>query len=159
MNQIVIAIKKVNIWPTSHYLTTDPNPLLPLAKRSTKRSHGEPVMAPKLHTSQIFKGRAYELNYRAYGFCLNKQQANLLQYLGVIFSKPEKIITDLKFARVQRSLHSECIKTTTVEFFFGRSLISLRCRDAILGDPGAVSRVERKGATKVFKHESFQARA
>ena len=38
----------------------------------------EPVIAPKLHTSQIFKDRAYELNYRAYGFCLNKQQANLL---------------------------------------------------------------------------------
>ena len=35
-------------------------------------------MAPKLHTSQIFKGRAYELNYRAYGFSLNKQQATLL---------------------------------------------------------------------------------
>ena len=41
--------------------------------RSTKRSHSEPVMAPRLHTSQIFKGRAYELNYRAYGFYLNKQ--------------------------------------------------------------------------------------
>ena len=35
-------------------------------------------MAPKLHTSQIFNGQAYELKYRAYGFCLNKQQANLL---------------------------------------------------------------------------------
>ena len=41
--------------------------------RSKKRSHSEPVMAPRLHTSQIFKGRAYELNYRAYGFYLNKQ--------------------------------------------------------------------------------------
>ena len=49
--------------------------------RSTKRSHSEdsePVMAPKLYTSQILKGRAYELKYLAYGFCLNKQQANLL---------------------------------------------------------------------------------
>ena len=47
-------------------------------RRSTKRSHNEPVMASKLNTSQIFEGRAYELNYRAYGFCLNKEQANLL---------------------------------------------------------------------------------
>ena len=46
--------------------------------RSTKRSLSEPVMASKLHTSQIFKGRGYELKYRAYGFCLNKQEANLL---------------------------------------------------------------------------------
>ena len=61
--------------------------------RSTKRSHSEPVMAPKLHN-------------RAYGFCLNKQQANLLFYLGVIFSKPKKIITYLKFARTQRPLNS-----------------------------------------------------
>ena len=38
--------------------------------RSTKRSNTEPVMAPKLHTSQIFKGLTY--------VCLNKQQANLL---------------------------------------------------------------------------------
>ena len=45
---------------------------------NTKRSHSEPVMVPKLHTSQIFKGRAYELKCRAYRFCLNKQQANLL---------------------------------------------------------------------------------
>ena len=29
--------------------------------RSTKRSYSESVMAQKLHTSQIFKGRAYEL--------------------------------------------------------------------------------------------------
>ena len=58
-----------------------------------KCSHSEPVMMPKLHTSQIFKGRAYELKYRAYGFSLNKQQENLLQYLRVMFSKPEKIIT------------------------------------------------------------------
>ena len=35
-------------------------------------------MAPKLHTSQIFKGLT--------SVCLNKQQTNLLQYLGVIFS-------------------------------------------------------------------------
>ena len=34
--------------------------------RSTKRSNIEPVMAPKLHTSQIFKGLTY--------VCLNKQQ-------------------------------------------------------------------------------------
>ena len=74
-------------------------------------------MAPKLHahTSQIFKASAYELKYGAYGFCLNKQQANLLYYLGVIFSKPEKIITYLRFARTQRRLHSECIKNTTVD--------------------------------------------
>ena len=58
-----------------------------------KCSHSEPVMMPKLHTSQILKGRAYELKYRAYGFSLNKQQENLLQYLRVMFSKPEKIIT------------------------------------------------------------------
>ena len=32
-------------------------------------------MAPKLHTSQIFKGRAYEPKYRAYGFCLNKKRS------------------------------------------------------------------------------------
>ena len=32
-------------------------------------------MAPKLHTSQIFKGRAYQLKFRVYGFCLNKQHA------------------------------------------------------------------------------------
>ena len=67
-------------------------------------------MATKLPISQIFKGRAYELKYRAYRFCLNKKQANLLLYLGVIFSKPEKIITYLKFARIQNSLQSECIK-------------------------------------------------
>ena len=59
--------------------------------QSKKRSHSEPVMAPKLHISQIFKGRAYELKYRVYGFCLNKQKENLLQYIGVIFSKPERI--------------------------------------------------------------------
>ena len=29
--------------------------------RFTKRTHSEPLMAPKLPTSQIFKGRAYEL--------------------------------------------------------------------------------------------------
>ena len=58
-------------------------------------------MAPKLPTLQIFKGSAYELKYRAYRFCLNKKQANLLLYLGVIFSKLEKIITYLKFARIQ----------------------------------------------------------
>ena len=46
--------------------------------RSTKRSHREPVMALRLHTSQIFKGRAYELKYRAYGVCSHKQQPNLL---------------------------------------------------------------------------------
>ena len=45
---------------------------------STKRLHSESVMTLKLHTSQIFNGRAYELKYRAYGFCLNKQQENLL---------------------------------------------------------------------------------
>ena len=77
-----------------------------------------------LHRFQ-FKGRAYELKYRAYGFCLNKQQANLLQYVGVIFSKSEKIITYLKFAKIQRPLQSECIKNTTVEFTFGRSFSSL----------------------------------
>ena len=32
-------------------------------------------MGPKLHTSQIFKGRAYQLKYRVYGFSLNKQHA------------------------------------------------------------------------------------
>ena len=32
-------------------------------------------MAPKLHTSQIFKGRAYQLKFRVYWFCLNKQHA------------------------------------------------------------------------------------
>ena len=64
-------------------------------------------MAPKLPNSQIFKGRAYELKYLAYRFCLNEKQANLLDlYLGVIFSKPEKIITSLKFARIQKSLQS-----------------------------------------------------
>ena len=57
---------------------------------STKCSHSEPLMAPKLPTLQIFKGRAYELKYHAYQFCLNKKQANLLLYLRVIFSKPEK---------------------------------------------------------------------
>ena len=55
---------------------------LELYSRWVPLSHIEPVMAPKLHTSQIFKGLTYA--------CLNKQQANLLQYLGVIFSKPEK---------------------------------------------------------------------
>ena len=47
-------------------------------------------MAPKLPASQIFKGHAYELKYRAYRFCLNKKQANLLLYFGVILSKLEK---------------------------------------------------------------------
>ena len=79
--------------------------------------------------SQIFKGRAYELKDRAYAFCLNKQQAHLLLYLGVIFSKQEKIVTYPKFAKIQRPLHSECIKNTTVEFPFSSNL-SLRCRDA-----------------------------
>ena len=78
--------------------------------RSTKRSRGEPFMVPKLPTSQIFKGLTYELKYRACRFCLNKKQANLLLYFGVIFSKLEKIITYLKFARIQKLLHSECIK-------------------------------------------------
>ena len=73
-----------------------------------RNSHtNEPLMAPKLPNSQIFKGRAYELKYLAYRFCLNKKQANLLLYLGVIFSKPEKNITSLKFARIQKPLHSE----------------------------------------------------
>ena len=73
-----------------------------------RNSHtSEPLMAPKLPNSQIFKGRAYELKYLAYRFCLNKKQANLLLYLGVIFSKPEKNITSLKFARIQKPFHSE----------------------------------------------------
>ena len=96
--------------------------------RSTKRSHSELLMAPKLPTSQLFKGRAYELKYRAYRFCLNKKQANLLLYLGAIFSKLEKIITYLKFARIQTLLHSECIKNTTVEFTLRRSFSALQRR-------------------------------
>ena len=78
--------------------------------------------------SQIFKGRAYELKDRAYAFCLNKQQAHLLLYLGVIFSKQEKIVTYPKFAKIQRPLHSECIKNTTVEFTFGKSFSALQRR-------------------------------
>ena len=44
-------------------------------KRSLRSHVSETVMAPKLHTSQIFKGRAYQLKFRVYGFCLNKQHA------------------------------------------------------------------------------------
>ena len=69
------------------------------------------------------------MNYRAYRFCLNKQQANLLEYLEVIFSKQEKIITYLKCAKIQRPLNSEYIKkplNTTVEFTFGRPFSALQ---------------------------------
>ena len=84
-------------------------------------------MAPKLPTSQIFKGRACELKYRAYRFCLNKKQANLLLYLGVIFLKQEKITTYLKFARIQtlplRTHQKQPLNSRYVD-------LSLRCRDA-----------------------------
>ena len=46
----------------------------------------------------------------------------------MIFSKQEKIVTYLKFAKIQRPLRSERIKNTTVEFTFGRSFSALQRR-------------------------------
>ena len=45
--------------------------------------------------------------------------------------------------------------TTIVEVSFRHAFYlvrDVRVADIILGDPGAVSRARRKGATKVFKH-------
>ena len=50
-------------------------------------------MAPKLHTSQIFKGRAYEPKYRAYGFCLNKKRSKFnLAFRSNFFKTWKKIL-------------------------------------------------------------------
>ena len=50
-------------------------------------------MAPKLHTSQIFKGRAYEPKYRAYGFCLNKKRSKFnLAFRSNFFKNWQKIL-------------------------------------------------------------------
>ena len=58
-----------------------------------------------------------------------KKEANLIRYLGVIFSKPEKLITYLKFARIQRPLNSEFIKLTQPLNSLSADL-SLRYRNA-----------------------------
>ena len=108
-------------------------------------------MAPNLPTSQIFKGHSYELKYRAYRFCLNKKQANLLLYFGVIFSKLEKIITYLKFARIQKSFHSECIKNTTAEFTLDRSFSALQR----LGCVGSFSRTAAGNRAYAETHSFF----
>ena len=42
------------------------------------------------------------------------------------FRNQKKIITFLKFARIQRPLHSDCIKNTTVEFSFRSSFSALQ---------------------------------
>ena len=53
-----------------------------------------------------------------------KRKANLIWHFGVIFSKPEK--KNLKFARIQRPLNSECIKNG--EFTFRKSFSALQKR-------------------------------
>ena len=39
--------KRKTFWPTSHYLTTDPNPLLPLAKRDCVTKNFETQVIPR----------------------------------------------------------------------------------------------------------------
>ena len=48
----------------------------------------------------------------------SKQEANLLLFLEVIFSKTPRNITNLKFAKHQRQLHSEGIETATIDLTF-----------------------------------------
>ena len=87
---------------------------------STKHSHSEPVMMPKLHASHIFKGHAYELKYRAYGFSLNKQQLENFT-----------LISQSNFFKTRKNyyIHSECIKKTQPVNSLSADL-SLHCRDA-----------------------------
>ena len=88
--------------------------------RSTKRSNTEPVMAPEItHVTDFQRPYICLFEYTTSKFTLVSRR--------VIFSKPEKIITHLKFSRIQRPLHSECMKITTV-VTFGRSFSALQRR-------------------------------
>ena len=65
--------------------------------RSTKRSNTEPVMAPEItHVTDFQRPYICLFEYTTSKFTLVSRR--------VIFSKPEKIITHLKFSRIQRLL-------------------------------------------------------
>ena len=93
------------------------------------------LCAPKLSTlcqiqnlctlCQIFKARAYGLNHRVYEIFLHKQQANLFQFLKVIFSKSRKIVTNLKFVCNQRQFHFKGIPNTNVDCTFSEDFAAL----------------------------------
>ena len=87
------------------------------------------VLAPKLRISQFFKGHAYEREFRAYGFCLNNQQANLLLFLGVIFSKTESNYYIPEICKNSKTIPLKIHKKkTTVEFTLVRSFSVLQRR-------------------------------
>ena len=93
-----------------------------------KRSHSEPLMAPKLPTLQIFKGRAYELKYRAYRFCLNKKTSKFTLVSWSNFFKTRKNYYIPEICKNLNITTQNASKTQPLNSLYVD--LSLRCRDA-----------------------------
>ena len=87
-------------------------------------------MAPKLHTSQIFKGRAYQLKFRVYGFCLNKQHACKFTLVSRsdFFETRKKLLHSWNLQEFKD--HSTQTASKTQPLNSASAALSLRCREA-----------------------------
>ena len=87
-------------------------------------------MAPKLHTSQIFKGRAYQLKFRVYWFCLNKQHACKFTLVSRsdFFETRKKLLHSWNLQEFKD--HSTQTASKTQPLNSASAALSLRCREA-----------------------------